>query len=660
MTRTRYCVLLLCLMLAPRQLRASATDIWVTQNGAGSQNGTSLANAASVSFLSSGGNCGGGSSKVGPGTTIHLSGTFTFPQGAAGIVFMSCSGTSGNPIWLKTEPGFVCQSPAFGWNVGNTTGGCFQVNNDNYIKIGGATPCGTSPGAIPPTSNNCDGTIQNTAYGTPYAFSGFQQSGGIMVTRCTGCEISSIAITNLYVNLAPWPIASISCSNGSCTATCPSACPVGVGILLSFPGNSLIGSNTAKFTVTGNKGGNTIEFTDGSVSGTASGGTAVDESTGSQHNNINSVFSSNDVGLSIHDNYLTNAGWGILLTPPSAPTFNIRFYNNYTNGMDHMFAGGPAAGSNGGAGTTGVYIYGNYFGNMNNWDDSIANNYHHHDGVHLQIDTWDNPQNYFENVYIYNNRFGGNAGTPNDWLFLRASTSNMVIFNNVVGCQNGSMFPDIVGIGDQTYKGSFTTNPALYNNTYTCGAYGGGGAALMWASTATGIMFENNFIASQKYLVTTSAPTAAFSMADYNIYEALWTDSGMRTGEWLFSWPGQNTRCDTPSVCDPNSSMSQNNPAGAYSFQNLIGTGNDNHSKVKTYAQVNLDSNGNPRGGSAMVGAGANLTSLCTGDLVPLCADILGNPRPTSGAWNIGAYQAGQNTSAPAAPEGLAATVTDN
>src|SRR5581483_9018250 len=52
-----------------------------------------------------------------------------------------------------------------------------------------------------------------------------------------------------------------------------------------------------------------------------------------------------------------------------------------------------------------------------------------------------------------------------------------------------------------------------------------------------------------------------------------------------------------------------------------------------------LNSAGVPQAGSAAIGAGANLTSLCTGNLVPLCSDIAGNPRPSTGAWDAGAYE---------------------
>jgi hypothetical protein len=61
----------------------------------------------------------------------------------------------------------------------------------------------------------------------------------------------------------------------------------------------------------------------------------------------------------------------------------------------------------------------------------------------------------------------------------------------------------------------------------------------------------------------------------------------------------------------------------------------------------------------------ANLTSLCTGYLVPLCSDINGNPRPSSGGWQAGAYlYGGTNTSSESSqsssllpPTGLTAIV---
>jgi hypothetical protein len=61
--------------------------------------------------------------------------------------------------------------------------------------------------------------------------------------------------------------------------------------------------------------------------------------------------------------------------------------------------------------------------------------------------------------------------------------------------------------------------------------------------------------------------------------------------------------------------------------------------------------------GSPAIGTGANLTSLCTGRLVALCQDRLGNARPTTGAWDMGATQTTQAANGPSAPTNLNATV---
>jgi len=57
-----------------------------------------------------------------------------------------------------------------------------------------------------------------------------------------------------------------------------------------------------------------------------------------------------------------------------------------------------------------------------------------------------------------------------------------------------------------------------------------------------------------------------------------------------------------------------------------------------------------------------NLTSLCSSSLnglslSALCFDINGNPRPTSGGWQAGAYQFGGSGNGPQAPTGLTAVV---
>jgi len=55
-------------------------------------------------------------------------------------------------------------------------------------------------------------------------------------------------------------------------------------------------------------------------------------------------------------------------------------------------------------------------------------------------------------------------------------------------------------------------------------------------------------------------------------------------------------------------------------------------------SSLNVNASGAPNAGSPLLGVGNNLTSLCTGNLTPLCSDINGIGRPSSGAWAVGAF----------------------
>ena len=74
-----------------------------------------------------------------------------------------------------------------------------------------------------------------------------------------------------------------------------------------------------------------------------------------------------------------------------------------------------------------------------------------------------------------------------------------------------------------------------------------------------------------------------------------------------------------------------------FSAYRVANPGLDSHSVYA--AGADLDSNGVPQSGSPALNAGINLSNLCTGSLTPLCSDITGHPRPTTGRWDAGAYE---------------------
>ena len=119
---------------------------------------------------------GDGASQIGPGTTVHLCGTFTASAGASGYLSFQGSGTSGNPITLHFETNALLQAPYWG------TGAAIFASGLSYVMVDGGT----------------NGTIQANRSRTPRAacLGGScvdQQPGvGVIVSACANtCEVKS-------------------------------------------------------------------------------------------------------------------------------------------------------------------------------------------------------------------------------------------------------------------------------------------------------------------------------------------------------------------------------------------------------------------------------------------------------------------------------------
>ena len=110
---------ILILIVPAMRLSASATDFYITQSGAGSATGSSLANAASCGGPSQTtcaafnlyANWGTGAGKIGCGTTVHLNGSFVAAAGASLYFWPQVSGCSGNPIIGQGENNFSISAP---------------------------------------------------------------------------------------------------------------------------------------------------------------------------------------------------------------------------------------------------------------------------------------------------------------------------------------------------------------------------------------------------------------------------------------------------------------------------------------------------------------------------------------------------------------------
>ncbi len=493
---------------------ASANNVYIAQNPNGTSSGNDCDNAYGYSFFNNARNWGTGSTLIGPGTTVHICGTVTFPAGTAGLTARG-SGVTGNPITILFEKDAMLQSPYF-LNGGSSAGGAINVANLSHIVIDGGA----------------NGVIQNTANGTSPRFPNQAATIGICADASTDVTIRNLTIRNMYVR-------------------------------------------------------------------TSTRDSSIDQT------QLNSIHAIQANQLTIDRVTLHDAGWHLAIYGNEVTVSNSDVYN-----MDHGIASGL-----GQTGYSGLYIFGNHFHDMAAWDDTTGANSYHHDAVHL----WgEGGPGGWSNVYIYNNRFDGDAGTPNAWIYFEYVLGPSYIFNNVFTSLPGSSFPSELGpFGGMTTQ--FIVNNTMYGYA-PAGCKNSG--AVGFASQSPGITMKNNIFADQYVTVYLKAPASlAPGGLDNNVYGN--TSIACQGGAHTWSFQGNDIQ-----------SLAAWKAA----------TGQDAEAILADPSQLRLSSDtGAPRPGSVAIGAGANLTSMCSGVLAALCKDIEGNHRPSRGPWDAGAYQTSPN-----------------
>ncbi len=155
--------------------RASATTIYIAQTAAGSANGSSCANAYAVTFFNTSSNWGSSASQIGPGTTVHLCGTFNGSANSTEFTFQG-SGTASQPITMLFESGAQLNAPYW-----SGSSGAINTNGHSFLVINGGT----------------NGIIQNTANGDQLA----NRSISILIYAgsCQNCTIQNLNLANDYV-----------------------------------------------------------------------------------------------------------------------------------------------------------------------------------------------------------------------------------------------------------------------------------------------------------------------------------------------------------------------------------------------------------------------------------------------------------------------------
>jgi len=167
-------LIVLLAMLGGAEAKASAGNIYITQSGSGS--GVCTSGVQPVSFFNNSGNWGSNAGQIGPGTTVHLCGTFNAPAGANSYLRFQGSGTSGNPITLLFESGAIVQAPYFSANNGG-----IDVNGQSWIVVDGGT----------------NGILQNTAEGTGLAY---QQDTSLIKGMGNNFTVKNLSMLNVYVH----------------------------------------------------------------------------------------------------------------------------------------------------------------------------------------------------------------------------------------------------------------------------------------------------------------------------------------------------------------------------------------------------------------------------------------------------------------------------
>jgi hypothetical protein len=286
-----------------------------------------------------------------------------------------------------------------------------------------------------------------------------------------------------------------------------------------------------------------------------------------------------------------------------------------------------------------ITFNGNHYYDPYTWDTGTTDCYHH-EAVHIFTGNNAGPS-HWAGIYVYDNRFTGQTDSPTYDPGLENMTSEFYVegdgatraldatsaiyfFNNVFTStyyvNNGLLWPSsgIVHVMNNTLISGMTTSGVGYQT--------GTGAANR--NDATGEQFQNNVISTAQQLMYVPGPGSglwASGSPDYNIYD--------NSGNNAF-------------VCG--SSYLSFTASGFSSWQNCIGGAGDAHSCATigtnatgacaghTTAALNTD--GSPQANSPTLNAGANLTNQCTGPLTPLCQNINGTTRPTTGPWNAGAY----------------------
>jgi len=372
---------------------AGADVYYVTQNGAGAKNGTSLANAWSVSQF----NALSGTGYA--GDTFYFSGTIT------STVYPRTSGTSGNYVTLDGYEGGDCDPFNF-------------TCSSSALLTGSSSNC-----AMWVDGGNDYLTIQDFR----------MTSGNLSIYTASGSAVSShITIQHNYIydtNDRMFNMWEGSAASGPSYVTIDGNKMVGFGKSIDTPGGVQL-RRVADVIVKNNIFGHT-----GSTQCTSA--------------NVIEVHNSNTILFEYNEIYGAPQQAGIAVKEYGSNNIIIRFNNIHDN--DPGTYGGRSIGVNW-PDTYNIYIYGNLMYNNSKygidlfdgchdiyiWSNLIYNNVEH--GLVTWFASGRGHDSHVENLVIYNNVFANNGTDITDWdwpdhtgIALKDSeATNIVVKNNIL------------------------------------------------------------------------------------------------------------------------------------------------------------------------------------------------------------------------------------
>jgi hypothetical protein len=501
---------------------AQASNVYITPDGGGS--GVCTNNTHPPSWFNNSGNWGNSSTQIGPGTIVHLCGTFTDSTSNATLLSFQAGGSSGHPITLLFESGVTVTNTNY-WNDYN---GAIASDGHSYIVIDGN-----------------GGLIQNTGNGSARA--NMHDSKGVVIRSCSnGCQIKNLHVDNLYVH-NPGTSPSNQGEDG------PGPNGVATGIACDACSNSIIGPRNE----------------------------AHDVFAGFEY----SWLSTSNTNMEIYGNTVSRANWGVL-------------------------ASGQSGGING------LKIHDNDISDAYAWDDWKDGN--HHNGI-IVFEV--GPASTIANLQQYNNYIHGNMGAICD--------------SNNLSHATGFIFNDLNG---GSWVAPLTFNNVFVNTNPTCGP--ANGMVVLVSNSGSGGVYNNTFVGRG----TAIAVTGTLIIKNNLIYK---TDLGFSNLNGTIGSADYNLYFGLTGANQPPSAVMIDHNSSIKYFstipQWITSSGFDSHGST---ANPNLTGNFQLGSGSGAVG-GTNLSSL---GIAALNVDRAGNPRPTSGSWNQGAYQAGSTSGSNAPP----------